>query len=378
MDAMRRLLPGVAPFLLLLGIAAAQAGPQPTPGPAVQVTNGFGIDLYHALRQLPQAANLLCSPWSSAIALAMVAEGARGETAAEMARVLHLPPGGLVPVHLDLAAHVERLQRPAGSDPEVQQRIARLRAQLREAERSPETASDAAIRALDAELRSVLGSIGRCMVHTANAVWVDRNLTLAPDYVVTLGLLYGAGCVGQFDLRNDAEGARRMVNRWFARQTAQHVQELFPPGSMPSTPAVLLGSALYFRGDWFEPFRLKRPQDFTNADGTVVRVPMLEGRPPGVRYAAFAGDGSFFATPVEVPATGEQPPTYPDDGGFTMVEVPYTGEEFAMVVLAPRSPGGLPRIEQALTPASLARWLSHLQRRAVNVTLLPLQLEQNI
>ena len=55
----------------------------------VQGNNRFALDLHARLASQP--GNLFFSPASLSIALAMTSSGARGETAAEMAKVLHFP-----------------------------------------------------------------------------------------------------------------------------------------------------------------------------------------------------------------------------------------------------------------------------------------------
>lgn len=50
----------------------------------------FALDLYQRLSA--QAGNILFAPYSLSVVLSMAYVGARGETAAQMAQVLHLPP----------------------------------------------------------------------------------------------------------------------------------------------------------------------------------------------------------------------------------------------------------------------------------------------
>src|SRR5215472_13707058 len=62
----------------------------------------FGTDLY---RRLAGPGNLVLSPASIAAALRMALIGARGETAAELARALHLPdPDAAVEAQRELSA----------------------------------------------------------------------------------------------------------------------------------------------------------------------------------------------------------------------------------------------------------------------------------
>lgn len=51
--------------------------------------NQFGVDLFQRLRRTE--GNLFLSPYSISSALAMTTTGARGETAVQMTKVLHLP-----------------------------------------------------------------------------------------------------------------------------------------------------------------------------------------------------------------------------------------------------------------------------------------------
>ena len=69
--------------------AMAETQEQESPSPAVaQAGNQFAVDLYGQLSKEQPGKNLFFSPASISIALGMTAAGARGETEAEMARVL--------------------------------------------------------------------------------------------------------------------------------------------------------------------------------------------------------------------------------------------------------------------------------------------------
>jgi serpin B len=91
---MRAVTHAVVCSLPLLGIAQrAPAGEPPTDNqtPAVVLAgNQFAVDLYGQLNREHPGENLFFSPASISVALAMTAAGARGQTEAEMAQVLHL------------------------------------------------------------------------------------------------------------------------------------------------------------------------------------------------------------------------------------------------------------------------------------------------
>ena len=72
----------------------AVAVPKPEPSPidvTTQANSSFAFDLYKQLASENEGENLFFSPYSVSSALAMTAEGARGETALEMGKVLSYP-----------------------------------------------------------------------------------------------------------------------------------------------------------------------------------------------------------------------------------------------------------------------------------------------
>ena len=75
-------MPTTTSLLLILALASPQ---QPADAAAaVRATNELGLGLYRALDKEQPAKNLLFAPFSITMALAMLAEGARDETAAEL------------------------------------------------------------------------------------------------------------------------------------------------------------------------------------------------------------------------------------------------------------------------------------------------------
>ena len=74
-----------------LSIQNLLAEPMLATSDVVKANNAFALDLYKNLAKEP--GNLVVSPFSIDTALAMSYAGARGETARQMAGVLHLPAG---------------------------------------------------------------------------------------------------------------------------------------------------------------------------------------------------------------------------------------------------------------------------------------------
>ena len=92
------------------------------------------------------------------------------------------------------------------------------------------------------------------------------------------------------------------------------------------------------------------------------------------RYAAFNADGSFFNTPKQIKRR-QTVGLYPGDKGFAIVELPYKGDEIAMVVIAPNKHDGLLRLESQISADRVEKWLDQMQQRKVQVFLPKFKLE---
>lgn len=131
----------------------------------VDGNNAFALDLYQSLRS--ENGNLILSPFSISLALAMAYSGARGETEAQMADVLNF--SGQDQTHtafnaLDLALEDNPLTLDKDQEP--------------------------------------------MQLSIANSVWAEQTFTFLPDFLDTLSVHYGAG-IHLLDFINKPEPSRR-------------------------------------------------------------------------------------------------------------------------------------------------------------------------
>lgn len=198
---------------------------------AVAGMNAFAVDLYRAVIA-SETGNTVISPYSVTFALGMIYAGARGDTAREMAGVLHA--AGLSPEdwHEGINAYDLTLDaRTAGS---------------------PTTWA------------------------AANKVWAAPGLALRDDYLDVLTGDYGSP-LAEADFGADPDAQRQLVNGWVAEQTNDLITELFPHGSLTAQTRMVLVNAVALDAPWEFPFdpASTRTEPFTRADGSVVRVPMM-------------------------------------------------------------------------------------------------------
>ena len=258
----------------------------------VDGNNAFGLDLYQTLRS--QDGNLILSPFSVSLALAMTYAGARGETETQMADVLNFGPqdqGHNTFNALDLAL-----------------------------EESPIV--------LDKDQEPMQLSI-------ANSVWAEQTFTFLPDFLDTLSVNYGAG-IQLMDFINSPDPSRKIINQWVSDETKDKINNLLPENSITSDTKMVLVNAIYFKADWLSPFDANDTYDssFKLLDGSEVTVPMM-GQQLYIPY--FVGDGYAVA---ELPYAGESAVMtllVPDEGRFEEIEAQVDGAMFneALANLAP-------------------------------------------
>ena len=266
-------------------LAKSNAVRQPSPGLSAEViqsftadNNQFALDLHHQLRQ--QEGNLVFSPYSLSSALAMTFAGSRAQTEAQMAAAMHF--------------------------------------------KLPQEELHPAFNQLEQTLISGIGDAGTgqpLIIKVANSIWADQSLPMQDAYLDTIASNYGAG-VHLTDFAGAKEQARREINAWVGQQTEKRIKNLITEGALESSTRMVLVNAIYFKGDWQDPFDPAdtRIAPFRLLDGGSVDVPMMHSHPSGAGY--FAGDG------------------------FQAVQLPYVGNTAAMTILVPEE-GRIHRIRNS-------------------------------
>jgi serpin B len=231
----------------------------------------FALAAYH--KMAVKDGNLVFSPASISIALAMTYAGAVGTTASEMAAAMHyaLPPAQLHP----------------------------------------------AFDALDLALAScgegkLAADGGPMRLHVVNAAWAERTYTFKTDYLDVLATSYGAG-INLLDFKSAWESARLTINDWVAEQTEQKILNLLPEDSVSTDTRLVLTNAVYFNAAWKQAFDPDNTYDgsFTLLDGSTVTTKFMN--------AVLAGAPAMQGT------------------GFVAVELPYQDERLSMLVVVPDS-----------------------------------------
>jgi serpin B len=230
--------------LVLLPVALAMAFSQPASAQVktgidasasvaavVAANNAFALDLYRQLAGQP--GNLFFSPFSTETALAMTCAGARGQTAAELARVLRL----------------------SGTTADNDEGFGALTKEMGAGGTSAEK-----------ELYQLV---------TANALWGQEGCSFRKEFQDTARDQYGAE-INQVDFKA-VEPARQKINEWVAGKTDDKIQGLIQPGGLSPDTRLILANAIYFKSRWQTAFSdaFTKATPFHPAPGETVSVPMM-------------------------------------------------------------------------------------------------------
>jgi serpin B len=259
-----------------------------------KANNAFAFDLYGKLRGAD--GNQTFSPLSLNAALTMTYGGARGETAAQMKRALHIDSPN------------ERVMSDWGT------------------------------------LARALQTPGRpTTLRIANRLFGEKTEPFEPAFLRSTEEAYGAP-LEPLDFKKAFGAARTRINTWVEERTEKRIRDLLPPTGVSAATRLVLVNAMYFLADWAEPFDVQATQDdvfrVTQSQQQVVKMMHQRGH---FRFA--------------------------EAGDVRMVELPYKGQDTAMVVVLPTKVDGLKEIEESLTEARFSTWMGALKMQNVDVAL---------
>src|SRR5258705_1240932 len=283
---------------------------------AARATNELGVDLQRKLAIGDE--NLCISPYSIDSALAMTFAGADGETRSEMARVLNFPNGDDVPASFSA----------------LQQSLKKKSAKTAE---------------LEKKSKKFGGPSEPITLNIANRLFAQKSYHFRDAFLSLVKQNFG-GAFEPLDFVADPAAATQRINKWVADQTRDRIRDLIPGGALDKTTRLVLANALYLKAPWASEFsqNATRPEPFFARGGASVDLPMMRKTDKNFGYAKREG--------------------------FTVVSVPYAGNELRFVILLPDDKSGLRALESKLSGDMLAG-CAKLEKRDVDLHLPKFKLE---
>lgn len=221
----------------------------------VNTTNSFAFSLYKQLQNAPKEnnENILLSPFSLNIALAMLANGTQGDALKEITDATGLKGFSINELNSYYQKMTEGLKKADGG----------------------------------------------VVFTSANSMWSNKNIILKEDYVTTNKAVYNAECF-EVDFANPS--TVNDINKWCADNTNGKIDKILE--STDASDLLYLINAIYFSAKWTNEFQPKNTKEgeFTQKDGSMATANFMpqKGERPYFRNNLFAstkleyGNGAFY------------------------------------------------------------------------------------
>lgn len=193
---------------------------------ACSLLNDFAFQAFRRLRQ--QSGNLIASPYSLYLTLAMLRLGAKGETLGQMQAVLG----------------------QMGSEVDFHEQFKALR-------------------------QSLYDAAGRSSFEVANGLWSNPSFDFQEQALKEFEDYY-EGRLGS--LSESPKDTAKAVNSWIERATRGQIKDLVSPEMIDGLTSLVLVNAIHFRGHWSNPFKLEqtRSQSFWDGDQRLSAPMMID------------------------------------------------------------------------------------------------------
>ncbi len=198
----------------------------PVDSKLIAANTQFGFKLFDQLTKQDAGKNVFVSPSSVTFALAMIYNGASGETQQAMAKALEVNGMSLQELNRANAALQAIL---ASSDPKVQLNI-------------------------------------------ANSLWAKKGVTFMPEFIKRNQDFYAAEVS---DLDFALPSAPATINNWVNQKTNGKIDKIVE--TIPSDAILYLINAIYFKGAWAQQFEKSKTKEsrFTLLNGAKKQHPMM-------------------------------------------------------------------------------------------------------
>ncbi|XP_068041775.1 uncharacterized protein [Anomalospiza imberbis] len=303
-------------------------------------TNSFTLDLYKKLNETSKGQNIFFSPWSIATALAMVHLGAKGDTASQMAEVLHF----------------NQTAREEGSSETTRPSPARPKKRKMDPEHEGAENIHSGFKKLLCDINKRRSTY---LLKSANRLYEEKTYPLLPKFLQLITSYYNVKPQA-VNFKSAAEQVRAQINSWVQNKTERKIQSLLPVGSLHSRTVLVLVNAIYFKGKWEKKFLEK------NTSEMPFRISKTKTTPV---HMMFLKDKFFILHETTMK--------------FRIIELPYVENELSMFVLLPDdindNTTGLELVERELTYEKLSEWTKsdNMMKAEVDLYLPKLKLEEN-
>ncbi|XP_062376749.1 leukocyte elastase inhibitor-like isoform X2 [Sardina pilchardus] len=293
----------------------------------------FSLELFKKISESNKTGNVFYSPLSISSALAMVCLGAKGNTEAQMHKVLSFVMP-LKPLQGKKAVCTKgQGQGRAMAQQQVQ--VHQLPAAVMKSLNLHKAGGDVHVgfSKLFAELNQEGAPYALSL---ANRLYGEQSYEFVEKYLADTKTHYLAE-LEAVDFRKNAEAARANINTWVEKKTQDKIKDLLAPGVLDEDTRLVLVNAIYFKGNWDKQFKSTQTKEVQ------FKLNKNESKPVQMMHQK-----------------AKFPFTYIPDVNCQILELPYVGKDLSMLIMLPNemedNTTGLEKLEKMLTYENFAEW----------------------
>jgi Serine protease inhibitor len=213
----------------------------------------FSLELYKTLidDESNNNENVVCSPWSVAMALTMLHDGANKHTAKEIRKALHFQGN---------SKYFEKYLHMVAYNARAKKKRAITSAPL--------------------------------ILESANSFWTQSGYDFRAEYYDLLNDRFLAGLF-PVDFSDNPSEAAEEINDWCSENTREQIKKIIDVSDIAPQQRMMLLNAVYFKARWISVFSHSETKTewFHHADGTVSHTKMMNITGEGKHYQYYEGDG---------------------------------------------------------------------------------------
>ncbi|XP_015273632.1 PREDICTED: serpin I2 [Gekko japonicus] len=156
----------------------------------------------------------------------------------------------------------------------------------------------------------------------------------------------------------DTKASAEAISTWVENKTDGQIKNFISSDDLGPLTRLVLANAIYFKGNWKQEFKAESTilMDFTKSDGSVINIPMMH-------LQLKTRLGHFSDRNVS----------------YQVLELPYEGEEFSLVLILPAEDVPIGEVENLITVELIKDWFARMEEDdEVEISLPRFKIEQKL
>lgn len=205
-----------------------------------------------------------------------------------------------------------------------------------------------------------LNSYGKpYQLNSANGVFLENSLAVKPQFTSILTKCYHAQDQLK-DFQNNYEQARQDINDWVTDKTKGKIENVIPRGGVNDLTRLVLANAVYFYAEWATPF--------TSQNGGATQAKRF------YQNSVSAHSASGDSTSIDM-MTMKNEFLYNENRALEILGIPYQENELTMFIFLPKRGVRLETIEQNINADVLTPLINATAKQYIKATIPKFKIE---